>query len=229
MISVTELTDRRHRIARLDAEYYASPLQGAVAAMAKSTGQWIALPNLATSIRSGGTPSGPDLEQGEIPFITIDCIEPLWLDMSRAKRVSEEHRFQFRRVWLRSGDVVITIKRRIANAAVVFDDAADAIVNQDVAVFRPNGLIPAEVVAACLASHVGQDQARLLQTEQINPYISVTSLRKLQLPKLPDEVQERVTDLVRQRVAFQGDAEQYVNKAMSEVSRFARVVHSEPR
>ena len=230
MISVTELTTRQHRVGRLDAEYFASPLQVSVAAMEKSAGQWMVLPKLATSIKSGGTPLGHDLEHGEIPFVTIDCIEPLWLDISRTKRVSAEHReLLLRRVWLKSGDVVITIKRRIANAGVVYEDAAGAVVNQDVAVLKPNGLIPAEVIAASLVSHVGQDQARLLQTEQINPYLSVTSLRKLQLPRLPDPVQEVVVELVRQRVAFLREAEQHVYRAMSEVSRFARVVPSGQR
>src|SRR5271166_572836 len=217
-------TNRERRTERLDAEYYASPLQGVVSQMAGTALEWITLPSAAMSLRSGGTPPGHRLDVGEVPFITIECIEPLWLDMSRTGRVLRIHREKLlRRVWLREGDVLITIKRRIANAAVVYAEAQDSVVNQDVAVLRPNGRIPPEVIVACLSSRVGQSQARLRQTEQINPYLSVTSLRKLTLPLLPEGVQNRVIELVRQRVELQRSAEECIVNAMAEVSRAARI------
>lgn len=188
------------RSKRIDAEFYASPLRHATASMFSRHEAWLSIEDISEAPTSGATPKGHDYTHGSVPFVTIDGIEPLWLDSTRSKRVTSAHRDgELRRVNLRAGDVVVTIKRRICNAAVVYEDAVGSVVNQDVAVLRPTGSLKPEVIAAVLVSRVGQNQARLLQTEQINPYLSVSSLKELRFPILDDSVVEAVVDVVRER------------------------------
>lgn len=187
--------------------------------MLASGDDWLPLPQHLTSLASGGTPTRHDLRTGEVPFLTIECIEPLLIDTTRGKRVTSEHRSgPLRRARVREHDVLVTIKRRIGIAAVAGLDTAGSVVNQDVAVLRSNGTLKPEVLAACLNSRIGQSQARLIQTEQMNPYLSLTSLRRLKLPRLDDTTQEEIVKYAQLRVALLAEA----HGAMAEASRLVR-------
>ena len=128
------------RLRRLDAEFYTSPLRASTASMLSNGMEWLSLKAVGGDATSGGTPQGHDLRTGDVEFITIDGISPLWLDSSRSKLVTAEHSAkELLRVQLAEGDIVVTIKRRICQAAVVGPEQAGAVVNQDVAVFAAHG------------------------------------------------------------------------------------------
>jgi hypothetical protein len=162
---------------------------------------------IADSLVSGHTPHAHDLTVGDHDFITVECVESLQFDRSKFKAItSKQLTGELSRARLSAGDVVITIKRRIAKAVSVRPGAGiDGAVNQDVAVLKPKPGWSAGYIAAFLCSTYGQGQAATLQTEQMNPYLSLPNLERVVVPRLDGKVQERVAyaaeavDSVRER------------------------------
>jgi len=122
------------------------------------------------------------------------------IDYGFAKRVLMSHYLgELSRVALTRECVVVTIKRRIAQASPCYGLRGHTVVNQDVAVLRlRNGWNPG-YIAAYLISKFGQQLADREGTEQMNPYLPVNKLGNLLIPKVGIDVQRSIDDLIKER------------------------------
>jgi type I restriction enzyme M protein len=187
------------RSSRWDAEFYANSYNVFLENMFRRWERWVPIAACALKLTSGHTPRHHDLEVGEVPFITVECVDPLDLNLEKSKRILGRHaNGELRRANIVRGDVLITIKRRIANSYPVLFDGPLMVVNQDVALFRPNSDFLPSFVAVVMNSRIGKYQAYRTQTEQINPYLSVTSLGQVLLPQVPFDLQKEVDLVVRE-------------------------------
>ena len=183
---------------RFDAEFFANPYLPFLERMFSKWDQWVSLRDTAQRLTSGHTPLRHDVDTGDCPFITVECVDALTLNMNKAKRVWQHHvDGELRRVKLKKGDVLITIKRRIANSCPIFEQPVTTAVNQDVAVLTPKPGFLAGYLAAVMCSRIGKYQAQRQQTEQINPYISVGSLGTLLVPVVDTATQAEIEDAIR--------------------------------
>ena len=187
---------------RWDAEFYASDQRPLIEAMFERWHDWESLDDATIEMSSGHTPSDHDLEEGKAGFITIDCIDPLFLDRSRLKRINIEHvEGELKRARVGPGDVVVTIKRRLLNASPILGPAALIACNQDVVRMKPKAGVLPGFLAAVLNSRIGKSQATRNATEQINPYLSVPALKAIAVPKVEPSLQAPIHELVIQRIA----------------------------
>jgi len=203
---------------RWDAEFFVNPYNAYLLTIFSRWGDWVSLASVSSKLTSGQTPLHHDVATGDTPFVTVECVEPLWLDMSKTKRVWEhDARGQLARACVARNDVLITIKRRIGVSCPILDDPDLMAVNQDVVVMTPKpGFRPA-FIAAVLNSRVGRFQALRQATEQMNPYLNITALGQLLIPQVDDAVQAKVETIVRKRLELLGQSVQLYREAEAEL------------
>lgn len=159
-------------------------------------------------ITSGHTPLRHKLTKGSIFFVTVECVSPLLIDYSLTKRIEQKHYWgELNRVALDDKTVVVTIKRRIAQASPCYNIEGYTVVNQDVAVLRLRDGWNPGFVSAYLISRYGQSLADRERTEQMNPYLPVNKLGNLLIPKLSEYSQTEVDSIVRERFKKLSEAE----------------------
>ncbi len=175
---------------RMDGEYHSHDGRHVENRLIRSGITLFKLRECCERITSGHTPLRHDLTRGEVFFITVECVSPLQIDYDLTKRVRTIHYTgELNRVALTNECVLVTIKRRIAQATPCYNLKGRTVVNQDVAVLRlKNGWNPG-YIAAYLISKFGQKLADRERTEQMNPYLPVNKLGNLFIPEIAIEDQ----------------------------------------
>lgn len=151
-------------------------------------------------ITNGQTPREADLSVGEVLFLTAESVHDLHIDYASAKRISSEyHKEELKRTILKENDMLVTIKGKTGNAAVVVRPPGEININQDVArvVLLRRALNPF-YVSAFIVSKYGRLQVQQLNTDQINPFLGLGNLQRIQIPVAPRIFQEQIEAVVRQ-------------------------------
>jgi len=169
---------------RLDAEYFQERYEQVVATIRElGAERIITLGELACVITNGQTPYEHNLYEGNVLFLTAEHIYDFTVDFETDKRVLDEHqRGQLKRTALQRDDLLVTIKGKTGNAAVVFELPGPANINQDVALLRTKGDIPIFYLAAFLNCPLGKMQMERFCTNQINPFLGLGNLKRVQIP-----------------------------------------------
>lgn len=201
---------------RMDGEYHSHSARNVENRLVKSGMTLSRLRDCCERITSGHTPLRHNLNLGDVFFVTVECVSPLLIDYGLTKRVNISHYYgELSRVALTSQCVVVTIKRRIAQASPCYDLRGETVVNQDVAVLRlRNGWNPG-YIAAYLISKIGQQLADRERTEQMNPYLPVNKLGNLLIPRIEISAQQSVDDLIKQRFECLAASERAYAKAQN--------------
>lgn len=181
---------------RLDAEYYQEVFFQNRTALKQFRRKTLA--EIAKVITNGATPYHEDLTQGEIRFLTAEHVCDLYIDYSSSKFIRRVfHEGSLKRTALRENDLLITIKGKTGDPAVVFDLDMPSNINQDVARIVLNETANPFYVAAFMASRFGRLQSQQLATKQINPFLGLGNLRQIEIPEAPKELESEVESLLR--------------------------------
>lgn len=199
---------------RIDAEYHSHEARGLESKLLGAGLRLHPLRNVCHNITSGHTPLRHDLSKGDIYFVTVERVSPLNVDFSGDKRVTHCHYDgELRRVALKPSSVVVTIKRRIAQASPCYHLQRKAVVNQDVAVLElKTGWAPG-FVAAYLNCSFAQRLADRERTEQMNPYLPVGKLGGLLVPEISADGQLEVDRTVIRRFELLNEANDLYRQA----------------
>jgi hypothetical protein len=112
--------------------------------------------------------------------MTAEHINDFKINYETNKRILRyHHEHELVRTQLSRGDILITIKGKIGNAAVIEDLPELVNINQDVALVRLNPEINPYYIAGFLNSRIGKLLVQQSSTGQINPFLSLGSLRDL--------------------------------------------------
>jgi restriction endonuclease S subunit len=184
---------------RLDASYYQPQYFDNRRLLQRLSWSLVRLGNVAY-ITNGQTPRKADLSVGDVLFLTAESVHDLRIDYASAKRIlSEHHTGELKRTILKENDVLVTIKGRAGNAAVVMEPPSEVNINQDVArvVLQRRDLSPF-YVSAFIVSKYGRLQVEQLITDQINPFLGLGNLQRIQIPVMPLSFQKQIEAIVRQ-------------------------------
>jgi hypothetical protein len=204
--------------ARWDAEFFVNPYNGFLEDLFSRWGAWVSLDDASVKLTSGHTPYHHDVSEGDTPFVTVECVDPLGINFGKTKRIwAHQASGELARVCVKKGDVLITIKRRIGNSCPVVEDLGLLAVNQDVVVMTPKGGMNPSFISAVLNSRVGKFQALRLSTEQMNPYINVETLGKVLVPLVEGDVQRKIANVVEERLAALKRCEDAYREAEAEL------------
>jgi len=210
---------------RIDAEHFRPKYYRVMDALeALKPKALVPLGSLASTLTNGHTPLHHSLDVGEILFLTAEHVFDFRINFDSDKRILvEHHETELARTQLREGDVLITIKGRVGNAAVVEHLFTPTNINQDVALLRLKPGYHPYYIAGFLNSAAGKALTEQVCTGQINPFLGLGNLSQVLIPifeearmtELGQELQQKVEQAYQAR---QG-AKRLLAEARTEVER----------
>ncbi len=187
---------------RIDAEYYKPEFLDNKRLLSKRSP--VTLGKVSKYITNGHTPRYADLNIGDVYFLTAEDILDFIINFQTAKRITKEdnHRFLSRTI-LKVNDLLITIKGKTGNAAVVYKLPQETNINQDVAriVLKEsfNGKkLNTYFIATYINSKYGRLQSEQLSTNQINPFLGLGNLKQIEIPILTEEFQNQISNIIKE-------------------------------
>ncbi len=211
---------------RLDAEFY-QPLYDRLMKTLQKT-KPLAIPvmdELTEFVTNGHTPLHHDLSVGKVCFLTAEHVFDFRVDFTSDKRVQEEHhRTELAGTQLKEGDLLITIKGRIGNAAVVENLPHPTNINQDVALLRFQKDVSPYYVVAFMNSELGKALSQKYCTGQINPFLGLGNLTSIPVPiyqpKLMEKIANRTHSIVSRAQKEKDEALSLLQEAKSSIKAF---------
>jgi type I restriction enzyme S subunit/type I restriction enzyme M protein len=187
---------------RLDAEHFQEKFYAAREALfAAGAKRFIPLPKLLLSLTNGHTPLHHNLSLGEVPFLCAEHVTDFNLSFDSEKRILlEHHENELARTAVFDGDVLLTIKGRIGNAAIAENVPGNININQDVALLRFTDELPLWYIVAYLNSRFGKLQSEKMATGAINPFLGLFSIRQFEVPEFSREVMDDIAVKTQQHV-----------------------------
>lgn len=144
-------------------------------------------------ITNGHTPLHHDFSIGEVPFLGAEHVKDFRIDYEPDRLITaEQHTGELARTRLQNGDLLITIKGRVGNTAIVEGLEQEVNINQDIARLRLTDALPHWYVAAFLNSRFGKLMIEKFSTGQINPFLGLANVRLLPIPVFDVEVMNHI-------------------------------------
>jgi len=203
---------------RIDAEYYQPQYLKNRDVLIKIS-ELFNLQQISAYITNGHTPRYADLSVGEVYFLTAEDVRDFHVNLDTAKRITKEdsHKVLARTV-LKVNDLLITIKGKIGNAAIIHKLSGETNVNQDVAriVLRrriDNYQINPYFVVAFINSKFGRLQVERISTGQINPFLGLSNLKQIKIPILDKKIQDEVGKTIKGALYFIDDCKLFYFQA----------------
>jgi len=190
---------------RWDSEFYKPKYQRVIDAILKArkikVERFVPVGQLVSYLTNGHTPLHHDLSVGEIPFLTAEHVSDFRLDFGTDKRILRlHHETELARTALRDGDILITIKGKVGNCAIVKNCPEAANINQDVALIRLRNGVHPYFFAAWFNSLMGKQLVEQRSTGGINPFLGLGNLRGMPFPVLAPKEHNRIGELVQETV-----------------------------
>lgn len=196
---------------RFDAEYFQPKYYRVLDALKSLNPKRIVpLKELLEDIKNGQTPLRHDLSQGDVTFLTAEHILDFRINFDSDKRIlKKHHETQLKKTQLKEKDILITIKGRIGNAAVVEGLSKSVNINQDVGLLRLKENYHPYYVSGFINSIAGKELTDQIGTGQINPFLGLGKLQKLMIPIFDLDYMTEIGNKVEQKVheAFQKQEE----------------------
>jgi type I restriction enzyme, S subunit len=192
---------------RFDAEYFQPKYYRVLDALKSLNPKRIVpLEELLEDITNGQTPLHHNLSQGDVTFLTAEHILDFRINFDSEKRIlSKHHETQLKKTQLKEKDILITIKGRIGNAAVVEGLSKPVNINQDVGLLRLKEEYHPYYVSGFINSSAGKELTGQIGTGQINPFLGLGKLKKIMIPIYDEDYMNEIGKKVEQKVreAFQ--------------------------
>lgn len=207
---------------RLDTEFFRPKYRRVKDALRATGAELVPLDRLVTTLTNGGTPRRHDLSVGSVPFLTAEHVHDFRLDYGSDKRVlAEHHDGTLKRTRLRENDLLLTIKGRVGNAAVVEGLSGPVNINQDVGLIRLKKGVPPYYVAGFLNSPAGKALTEQMATGQINPFLGLGNVRQVLVPVVAEtrmaEIGREVASVVSRAHAAATEAASLLESAKRRV------------
>lgn len=222
-LSYTAMFDEVGEEFRLDAEYFQPKyrhilevIEGLKPKAIKPLGELLKI------LTNGHTPRYHNLSIGNVVFLTAEHVYDFRIDFDSDKRIEKEHHDNLlNRTRLQNGDMLLTIKGRIGNVAIVEHLPRPTNINQDVALLRLKPDYHPYYVMGYLNSLAGKMLIEQASTGQINPFLRLGSVAQISVPifdkSLMDELGEQVKSTVQNAYAAQKEAKQLLEMAKQRV------------
>lgn len=209
---------------RWDSEFYKPKYQRVIDAVLKAkkvkVERFVPVGQLVSYLTNGHTPLYHDLGVGEVLFLTAEHVSDFRLDFGTDKRILRlHHETELARTALHDGDILVTIKGKVGNCAVVRNCPQAANINQDVALIRLRNGIHPYFFAAWFNSLMGQQLVEQRSTGGINPFLGLGNLRGMRFPVLDQKEHDRIGDLVQETVENAYKAEREAADLLEQAKR----------
>ena len=214
---------------RLDAEHFQEKYYAARNALFKAGAKrFIPFQNLLTTLTNGHTPLHHDLTQGGVPFLCAEHVTDFNLRFDSEKRILiEHHEKELARTAVKNGDVLLTIKGRVGNAAIAENVPEPVNINQDVALLRFNDTLPLWYIVAYLNSRFGKLQSEKMATGAINPFLGLSNVLKFEIPELEKETMEAIANETKKHINLARSAKNHASQLLDAAKRAVEIAIEE--
>lgn len=183
---------------RLDAEYYQPEYLENEKIISFLSYKVEKFSNVASYITNGHTPLYADLSVGKIYFLTAEDVFDFYINYETAKRITKEASSgELKRTILSNNDILITIKGKIGNAAVVYKLKQETNINQDLARVVLKEEVNPFYLASFLNSKFGKLQINRISTNQINPFLGLGNLKEILIPIPNMNEQKKIEEIIK--------------------------------
>jgi restriction endonuclease S subunit len=204
---------------RIDAEYYKPEYLWIKESLFNANTQIFSIKSISNYITNGHTPRYADLTKGDVYFLTAEDVLDFVINFETSKRITkEDSRKVLGRTILAQYDLLITIKGKIGNAAIVDKLDGETNINQDVArvILKKsvNGTkINPYFVAAFINSKFGKSQVEQIATSQINPFLGLGNLKQISIPLLSQKFQDITANIIKKSLFLFYDSKDLYSQA----------------
>lgn len=159
------------------------------------------LDEFLVSVTNGATPLAHDLSKGDVLFLGAEHVLDFECNYNTDRRIMlEHHANENARTALRDGDLLMTIKGRVGNMALVQAMPQATNINQDVALLRFTDEIPIWYLMAFINSTFGRLETERLSTGGINPFLGLANVRRIRIPILQNAQMTSIGEFCRQSI-----------------------------
>jgi restriction endonuclease S subunit len=207
VFSIVKLSETNNHH-RLDSEFYHPTYLENKRRLTNLKIPLFSLKQCSNYITNGHTPRYADLTTGEVYFLTAEDILDFIVNFETSKRITKEDSHKvLRRTILQENDLLLTIKGKIGNAAVIYKLKGETNINQDVARIILKKTIGERkinpyFIAAFINSKFGRLQVEQLATSQINPFLGLYNLKQIVIPLLSEKFQNKIEDVIKKALKF---------------------------
>lgn len=207
---------------RLDSEFYQPKYFQMLERIQKLKPKAIVpLEELLVSLTNGQTPLHHDLSLGEVSFLTAEHVQDFRINFDSSKRVLlEHHQTILSRTRVEVGDLLITIKGRVGNVAVVEHVPFETNINQDVGLMRLEPNIHPYYLAGYLNSLPGKLLVEQISTGQINPFLGLGNLKTIPIPIFEPEQMDAWGEEIK-RTIKEGEVQRRKSEHLLETAKRA--------
>jgi hypothetical protein len=169
---------------RWDSEFFRPKYRRVAKAMLGGNVKKIgSMSSVIASLTNGHTPLRHDLSEGTVIFLTAEHVHDFRIEYESDKRIlALHHKRELARTALTNGDILLTIKGKVGNCAIVNDLDKPTNINQDVALLSLRPGVDKHYVSAWLNSFLGKEMVNQFSTGGINPFLGLGNIRKLPFP-----------------------------------------------
>lgn len=176
---------------RLDAEYY-QPEYLAVKEKTIFGPHWVLGDH---AFIADGEHGSVEFYSNGIKYLTAENVQEGFLNLEGIRFVSEAVDKRNRRASLEEGDVVLSIKGTVGQAAIVNKSDLPANMNRDVARIHLKNSIDPYFLVAFLNSKFGRGQTERESSGNVQQMITLSRIRELVIPKINDDKQKIIREI----------------------------------
>ena len=209
---------------RCDSEFYKPKYQRVLSAILNAckvkVEKFVPVGRLMSYLTNGHTPLHHDLGAGDVLFLTAEHVSDFRLDFGTDKRIlRRHHETELARTALGDDDVLVTIKGKVGNCAVVRNCPEAVNINQDVALIRLRDGVHQYFFAAWFNSLMGKQLVEQRSTGGINPFLGLGNLRGMPFPVVPQKDHQHIGDKVKETVEKAYAAEREASNLLEQAKR----------
>jgi type I restriction enzyme S subunit len=163
---------------------------------------------------------------GGIPVLRSSDVRQLRIDLDDVKRISPEIAGNYRRTFLRGGEVVLTVRGTLGGVAVVPPQCNGFNVSREVAMLAQVDPAMAELLAFFIASAPLGNWLMRRAKGIAYTGINIETLKALPIPVPPIDEQHRIVSEVDRRLTLLGKTEAQVNANLQRAERMRQSILS---
>ncbi|WP_233881809.1 restriction endonuclease subunit S [Tenacibaculum piscium] len=201
---------------RLDAEYY-QPKYEKIEQAIKSYSNGFETLDAFIADYSTGYPykSSSYIKENGIPLIRINNVKKGFIDLSKAIQIPKSDLDLSTKDIALENDILISMSGTIGNSCKI-PKGIKAVVNQRIMKITPKNFNN-EVLPLLINSVIGEYQLNRIGTGGVQTNISSTDIRKIFIPKIIEDKQQQIADLIEQSFTLKKQSEHLLEVAKKAV------------
>ncbi len=166
---------------------------------------------------------GPPVEDG-VPTLRSSDVRWLHIDSSSVKRISHEIAGNYKRTYLKGGEILVTVRGTLGGVAVAPPEMSGWNVSREVAVIPLSQHLDADYCALCIANMHSQRWLTGVAKGVAYTGVNIEDLRKLPMPIPPIAEQREIVRVVSQLLKSAGTLLARIDAAGHQVDRTSQAV-----